>query len=357
MFAFKPDPDFSRLRKALLRQGEPDRVPLYELFADPEIVYEVIKHEEWMHPASKALVNAVKSRLIKFYYMLGYDYVPLFALVTFPRDNRVSVSDTAALSRGQRSWQDEHHGVISNREDFEKYPWPSPEAVDYSDFETLAGKLPDGMKIIGMTSGVLENVMWLTGYETLARLLYEDPQLASDMFRKVGETLVSIHQTLAQMDCIGAVALGDDMGFKTSTMISPRHLREYVFPWQKGIVAAAHSGDKPFILHSCGNLKTVMNDLIDFVGIDAKHSYEDQILPVTEAKRLYGSRVAVAGGIDMDLLCRASPGEVRRYTRRVIDECAPGGGYCLGTGNSVANYINLENYLTMLDEGRRSSTV
>ncbi len=31
----------------------------------------------------------------------------------------------------------------------------------------------------------------------------------------------------------------------------------------------------------------------------------------------------------------------------------PGGGYCLGTGNSVANYIPLENYLTMLDEGRR----
>jgi uroporphyrinogen decarboxylase len=30
----------------------------------------------------------------------------------------------------------------------------------------------------------------------------------------------------------------------------------------------------------------------------------------------------------------------------------PGGGYCLGTGNSVANYIPLENYLAMVDEGR-----
>ena len=30
-----------------------------------------------------------------------------------------------------------------------------------------------------------------------------------------------------------------------------------------------------------------------------------------------------------------------------------GGGYCLGTGNSVANYIPLANYLAMLDEGRK----
>lgn len=35
----------------------------------------------------------------------------------------------------------------------------------------------------------------------------------------------------------------------------------------------------------------------------------------------------------------------------------PGGGYCLGTGNSVANHIPTENYLAMLDEGRRCKLV
>ena len=34
----KPDPDFSRIRIAVLRQGEPDRVPFAELFADREIM-------------------------------------------------------------------------------------------------------------------------------------------------------------------------------------------------------------------------------------------------------------------------------------------------------------------------------
>jgi uroporphyrinogen decarboxylase len=285
--------------------------------------------------------------------MLGYDYVPNFALVSFPHDNYLSADDTASLSRGQRAWHDEHHGAIRTRADFESYPWPSVGAMDYSNFERLESRLVEGMKVIGMTSGVLENVTWLTGYETLATMLYEDPGLARDLFDRIGEILVSVHAKLARMDCIGATAMGDDMGFKTATMISPKHLREYVFPWQKKIVEAVHARGKPFILHSCGNLKAVMDDLIDYVKIDAKHSYEDQIQPVTEAKKLYGNRLSVLGGVDMDFLCRSTPDDVRRYVRRVLEECAPGGGYCLGTGNSVANYVNLQNYLTMLDEGQR----
>lgn len=41
-----------------------------------------------------------------------------------------------------------------------------------------------------------------------------------------------------------------------------------------------------------------------------------------------------------------------KQTRETLEECMPEGGYCLGTGNTVANYIPLNNYLAMLDEGR-----
>ena len=62
---------------------------------------------------------------------------------------------------------------------------------------------------------------------------------------------------------------------------------------------------------------------------------------------------ALLGGIDVDFLCRASEDEVRQRTRKTLEICMPGGGYCLGTGNSVANYIPVNNYLAMLDEGRK----
>jgi len=34
--------------------------------------------------------------------------------------------------------------------------------------------------------------------------------------------------------------------------------------------------------------------------IDAKHSYEDAIMPVTEAKKKYGEKIAILGGVDVD---------------------------------------------------------
>jgi uroporphyrinogen-III decarboxylase len=81
-------------------------------------------------------------------------------------------------------------------------------------------------------------------------------------------------------------------------------------------------------------------------------TFEDTIRDVREAKKLWGDRIALLGGIDMDFLCRASAGEVRQRVRDTLDTCMPGGGYCLRTGNSVANYLPMDNYLAMLDEGR-----
>ena len=89
-----------------------------------------------------------------------------------------------------------------------------------------------------------------------------------------------------------------------------------------------------------------MNDLIEYVKIDAKHSYEDASYPVVEYKKLYGDRIAILGGIDMDKLARMPSLEFEKYVKNILSKCA------LGCGNSVANYIKLENYLLMLKIGK-----
>jgi uroporphyrinogen decarboxylase len=144
----------------------------------------------------------------------------------------------------------------------------------------------------------------------------------------------------------------DDMGFKTGTLISPDDLREFVLPGHQKMAEMSHQTGRPYLLHSCGNLSTIMEDLLVGVKIDAKHSFEDTIEDVRQVKFTYGKRIALLGGLDVDFLCRASEDGVRARVRDTLDICLPGGGYCLGTGNSVANYIPLKNYLAMVDEGR-----
>jgi len=346
-------PDFDRLLRVFLRRGTPDRVPFIELFADPEII-EALAGEKPTRKDSKILDEreAGLLRQIKFCYRMGWDFVWVFVDVPFIKDE-LSAEDTAILPRDRRSWVDESRGIIASMEDFERYPWPTQAMVNYADLEFVSRNLPDGMKIVATTCGVLEWVMWLTGFTPFALALYDQPNLIEALFQKIGDIYAETYAVAAGMDNVGALFLGDDMGYKTGTFIKPEYLQQYVFPRQKRLAEITHQHGHPFLLHSCGNLQVIMDDLVNEVGIDGKHSFEDSYLTAGEAKRRYGDRISILGGVDMGMLASASEEEVRAYTRRLLEECMPGGGYALGTGNSVANYIPVRNYLAMLDEGMK----
>ena len=68
-----------------------------------------------------------------------------------------------------------------------------------------------------------------------------------------------------------------------------------------------HAAGKPAILHSCGNLLDVMDDIIDEMGYDGKHSYEDAIQSVEDAYEAYHERIAILGGFDLDFVVRSAP--------------------------------------------------
>jgi len=344
------EPNFLRFEKVLRRQGEPDRVPFYELFSNiqAEVLAAIGKAEPAPPPDALPAEREAHAwrQHIAYQAALGYDYANAGAYgFSFP----TAANPKAMTAQGERSYFLASSHTIANRADFEKYPWPDMAKVDYSPLERIGKTLPPGMKVIPGSSGVLENVMWLLGYEGISFLLHDDERLVADLFDAIGSRIVEFLGRSASFDVVGAVNLGDDLGFRTQTLISPAALREFVFPWHKRIVDAVHRHGKPAILHACGNVSEVMEDVIA-CGWDAKHSFEDAIEPVWEAKAKWGSRIALLGGFDMDKLCRMSVDEVRSHTRLLVERCAPGGGWALGTGNSVANYVPVENFLAMLQE-------
>jgi uroporphyrinogen decarboxylase len=343
---------FDLIFDAITRRRIPSVVPLYEHFADDQIIEKIMGFDfsqiAWQTRAGQL---EVWSKRFEFYRQMGYTYVPVEMGPRFASRESLITDDTAELSKGKRGWVNEHDGVIQTWADLDNPAyWPTGEnAFDYEQFEALAAIIPAGMKIIGGASGgPFEHASFLTGVERLSVLMYDDPAFVERLFDQIGRTLVEIAARLAPLEAIGVYRFGDDLGFKTSTMLSVKQLRKYVFPWQKKVVAAVHAAGKPFLLHSCGNLERIMDDLIDDVGIDAKHSYEDVIMPVAEVKKRWGQRLAILGGVDVDYLCRHTPEEIREYTLRILEACAPGGGYAAGTGNTVANYVPVENYLAML---------
>ena len=361
----KIEPDYNALKNNILRKGSPRRVHFMDLFQDQEIkdlITSRFELDKGLDKNDRYFNYTLEIAIQKF---LGYDIVSgvLEPQLYFPHtilDNRTSFqAPDTTLEEGQarsiRHWSNEHDGPIQTWEDFENYPWPDPDKMDVSSLEWADKCLDPAMRIYLPCSAIYEFSSQLIGYEQLCYKLIDNPDLVDAVISKMGELRLRQAEIYCDFDCVGMLFGGDDFGYKTGLLISRDFLTQKVFPWYKKIVDLAHSKGKLFILHSCGNLKSIMDDLIDFVGIDGKQSYEDVITPVTEAKLRYGDRIAVIGGMDMDFMCTANEQQIRKRVRETLDICMPGGGYCMGLGNTVANYIPLDNYLAMLDESRRYS--
>jgi len=343
--AITPDPDFARL-DTVLRGGVPDRVPLFEWYVEHPILLAVREA-----PFAEDL-GARWRELAELWRGLGYDYLP--ASVEIPLPAETLTAESARGDQNARQWVPSAHGVIETWEDLDRYPWPTPEQVGYYAVEHAAAALPEGMKVVAKVGGaVFGNALRIMGFAPLCYAVADDPDLFAAVCTRIGKVQVAVVQALASHDAVGAIAVGGDMGYRSQTIIAPDLLRAHVLPWLQRFAEAAHARGKPLALHSCGNLTAIMDDLVTWVGIDGKHSFEDAITPVTEAKRRWGDRLALLGGIDTDLLARGTPEQVRARTREVLEGCMPGGGFALGSGCSITDYTPLPNYVAMIEEGRR----
>jgi len=343
-------PDFNILRDAFLNKPT-SRIPLYEHIIDVEIMEEVMGKKFYGDTLS-AQDNMVyfHKNSIDFWHQMGYDSYSFEVVPAFAERHEIVADDTAGTDRQTRGWVDENSGPIQEWADLEneKY-WPSGEASgDFAQFETIEKLLPEGMKLVGgFSGGPFEHATFLMGLEPFSLRIYEEPDFAQKLTDLIGERISYGAERISKMDCLGIYRFGDDLGYKTSTMISPNNLRSYVFPWYKKIVDIVHKNDKPFLLHSCGNLADVMEDIIT-CGVDTKHSFEDTIITVEEARERWGDRITFIGGIDVDFLCRASVDEIKERTKRTMDNCSKKGGYVIGSGNSIANYVPVKSYLAMV---------
>jgi uroporphyrinogen decarboxylase len=326
------NPDFNQLLRVLDRKA-PERPTLFEFFLNGPLYAKLagrpepdagVGHIRWLADAFRAA---------------GYDYVTVGQNLnfTFPIAERHAAS-TISLNEGS---------VIASRASFNAYPWPDPDACDFSAIGTLSAYLPAGMKaVLCGPGGVLENVISLVGFDNLCVMCYDDPALAGDVFDAVGSRLLGYYRRGLQVSAVGAIISNDDWGFKTQTMLSPAMLRKYVFPWHMRIVRAAHEANRPAILHSCGYHKEVMDDIIS-MGFDGKHSWEDGIQPVEQAWEEYGGRIAVMGGIDVHFICTHSPDDVYARSRAMVNRTRARGSFALGTGNSVPEFVPDDGYFAM----------
>ncbi len=339
------EPNFERLRTALLCQGEPDYVPLVELGIDKKI------KEGFLGKPITSLADEVE-----FWYKAGYDYVKLQpANIVFISPSAAPQMHTAGAESPatQRTWVSEHNGLISTMEDAEKYPWPKPEDIDYSPFEKITSLLPNSIKVIGQYGDIFTRVWVNMGFENFSLALFEDPPLIEYLFEKVGSLVYNLFENMVDFDCVQALWYTDDIAYAQGLIISPEVYRKYLFPWMKKIGNLCRRKNIPYMYHSDGILYEVLNDLMD-CGINALHPVEPKAMDIVELKRRVASKLCVIGNVDLSYtLTLGTPAETEAVVKRLLREVAPGGGYALGSSNSIPDYVKLENYIAMIETAKR----
>ena len=335
-------PDYRNILKVLYNQ-RPERLPIYEHHIDVPFVAKALGREIDPQANTPAELDEYYSVLTGFWKQMGYDAF----------DYEAAICD---ILPGHGAIYGGKPGPVQTRADFERYPFEEIPQIFWETYmphlDALARVMPPGMKAFGGCGyGIFEASQDLVGYEPLCIMLYSDPDLFRDLFIRIGDLYEELWKEMVRRysNLFVFFRMGDDLGYKNSTLLPPETIIEHILPQYRRVIGTVHSGGKKFLLHSCGNIFSIMEEIIA-CGIDAKHSNEDQIAPFEKWIELYNYRIGLLGGIDVDILCQNPYDEVYRYVLekgkhyRQITR-----GWGLGSGNSIPDYTPVDGFMGMID--------
>lgn len=150
---------------------------------------------------------------------------------------------------------------------------------------------------------------------------------------------------------IDIVLFGDDLGGQIGPLISPEMYREYYKPYHAKLWRRAKEiANVKVMLHSCGGIEPLLNDLIE-AGLDAVNPVQITCRGMDAAtlKARYGDRLCFwGGGCDTrSVLPLGSPETVAEHVKQQVRIMSPGGGFVFQQVHNVMADVPPENVIAM----------
>ena len=194
---------------------------------------------------------------------------------------------------------------------------------------------------------------WMAGTETILIAMYEDPDWVTDMFNTYLDRCIALFERIWDAGYpFDAIHWYDDMGYKGTTFFSNDMYRELLKPVHRRAVRWAHDRGIYAHLHSCGNIMTRIDDLVE-IGVDCLNPLEVKagMEPLT-LKARYGDRLTLHGGINAVLW------DDRDAIVAAVEEAVPvlkeNGGYIFSSDHSIPNTVSLSNMQAIIDTVKKA---
>ena len=178
--------------------------------------------------------------------------------------------------------------------------------------------------------GCWQDAACLVGIEKLIMATFDDPEWVHALLKTLQRRKLTYVQSMkgARFDVL---ELGG--GDASSTVISPGIFDEFVAPYDKPIIEAAHAAGQRVVYHTCGGMMPLL-ERIAAMGPDAMETFTPVDMggdvDLAEAKRRIGDKVCMIGGFDqLHFFTKCSPAQTRAEVRRCFEAAGEGGGFIL----------------------------
>jgi uroporphyrinogen decarboxylase len=238
----------------------------------------------------------------------------------------------------------------------DNYPWPDPDAYDYSVIPGLCERFRDYAVSVGGegTPDILNGLSRQRGMEqVMMDIATRDPVGLAIIDRHVDSQYEILRRSLrAGAGRIDIVRLGEDCGNQNGRMFSPRDFEDIFRPHLQRLIDLAHEFGAKAMLHSCGDTHELMPafmamnlDILDAMQPEPAGMDPERI------RALCKGRLAFCGLISTQrTLPYGTVSQCRAEARHRLDVIARGGGYIFTPAHCVQPDTPLENVLAIYEE-------
>ena len=212
----------------------------------------------------------------------------------------------------------------------------------------MRGKVPD-VSLHGEVFSPISQLCEAVGVDEALVSLRADPERVKACLGALCDGTVEL---MAGHVAAGADAVLVSNAYAGGGLISARHYREFVLPFEARVVSdfKARSPATPVYTHTCGAIGDRL-ELLEETGTDGIDTLDPPPLgdvDLAEAKRRVGGRLFLKGNVDpVGTVLLGTPDAVRNDAVRRLAVGAPGGGYVLSTACSVPPGAPPENVMQL----------
>jgi len=209
-------------------------------------------------------------------------------------------------------------------------------------------------EIVAMGFPAYRNGMAMASFDIIGNYLRGTKGIATDMYRRPEKLLEAVNlvtgpyieRTIAGLNATGGRVVAFPLHRGDDSFMSRKQFEKFYWPSLKRVIDALIEEGISVSLFAEG----AYNQRLDYIGDFPKGwvTWEFDKTDMAAAKKAIGDRCCIAGNVPGSVMLYGTPQEVKETALKLLETCAPGGGYILAQGAATTELKNPDNYRALM---------